>query len=208
MKQQTAFPLLFAFLILCGLMLPAFAEEETVWIVARVTSTPVAVMYDLGTEITTFWEFNITVLETNNTSLTVNTNLTAITNQTFSAPTINVLYNFTGHVTPGQGQVLAGTFIITKTEASTSGVDWWSLIMGVFNAVSGVVQWMGEAIAQVIYLFTGFAVPTWIIAAVVVIISLYTLFRHWKAIALILVVILAFLATSGSLYMLRILFRF
>lgn len=168
--------------------------SEPVWVVGRVSSVVTEKRYNT----IMYYEFSFSLAESNGT-LSIGETIPVVIETTVMQPLQNAFYNFTGRVVDVQtDDIPRGFFVVEEVNVQTS-VDWWSIIMQIVTVLSWVTKSFVEAIAAIFFVVTGWHIPAWIISLVVVGFSFYVLMKHWKAIGLLTVVIIAFVGVSGVL---------
>jgi hypothetical protein len=170
-------------------------------VTGRISSVVSENRYDLDP----YYVFNFTMMDSNGTVEMGEDKLAIMpTNLTVTAPTQNSFYNFTGHIVEVQtGEIPLGTFVVEaiNTNAET---DYLLFVQYLVGAISGVMKGIVYAIAQVIFIGTGYMVPEAIITIILAVAFLYCILKYRKVLGLIFILILAFLVVSGLANLVRL----
>lgn len=204
MNLKTALvPSLLALFLVSISISTVHALSEPVWIVGRVSSVPTEQRYNT----IMYYEFNFTLADSNGT-LTMGEAIPVIIETVMMQPSQGAFYNFTGRLVDLQvDDVPRGYFIVEEVNTQAS-IDIWSIIMLVVSLLSYITKSIAETLAAILFVAVGWQIPSWIISLVMVIISFYVLLKHWKAIGLLLIIVVAFVGASGIATLVRVLFNF
>jgi hypothetical protein len=189
-------------LLILMLRLPmAFSVSQPIWVTGRISSVVNENRYDLDP----YYVFNFTMMDSNGTVGMGEDRLTIMpTNLTVTAPTENSFYNFTGYVVEVQtGEVPLGTFVVTAINMRAE-TDYLLVVQYLVGAISGVMRGIVYAIAQVIFIGTGYAIPETLITLILAVSLLYCIFKYRKFLGLMFILILGFLVVSGLANLIRL----
>ena len=199
MKLKSAALIVILMVMLCFVKTSS-ALTEPMWIVGRV-STPVT---EQRYNMVLYYEFNFTLMDSN-VSMPFGSSVVAIMPTTMmQTPMQNAIYNFTGRIVDVQtNDIPAGFFIVDQVNTQTQ-VDWGDAVFQFISIVSGVVRLITDEISQLLYTYLGIQVPSFVWTIIIIGLALYFVIKHWKAIGLILILVLVFLAVSGVANILRL----
>jgi hypothetical protein len=191
-------------LLLLILILPlpvAFAVSSPIWVTGRISSVVSENRYDLDP----YYVFNFTMMDSNGTVGMGQDKLTIMpTNLSLMVPTQNSFYNFTGHIVEVQtGEVPLGTFVVETINVNAE-TDYFLFVRYLVEAISGVMKGIVYAIAQVIFIGTGYMVPEAVITIILAVSFLYCIFKYRKFLGLMFILILVFLVVSGLANLIRL----
>lgn len=176
------------------------ALTESMWIVGRVSTPVVEQRYNM----LLYYQFNMTLMDSN-VSQPFGTSVTVILLTTMmQTPMQDAIYNFTGRIIDVQTDDVPQGFFVVEQVNTQTGVDWVDAIFWGISILSGVVRLITDEISLLVYTYSGVQIPSFVWTLIIVGLAFYFVIKHWKAIGVILVLVLCFLAVSGVANILRL----
>jgi len=195
-------PITLAAFLMCMLCFvqTASALTEPIWIVGRVSTSVSEQRYNM----VLYYQFNMTLMDSN-VSQPFGTPIVVIMLTTMmQTPMQDAIYNFTGRIVDVQtDDIPVGFFIVEQVNTQTQ-VDWVDAVFQFVSLLSSVVRLITDEISQLLYTYFGVQIPSFVWTLIIVGLSFYFVVKHWKAIGIILVLVLGFLAVSGVANILRL----
>ena len=176
---------------------------EPFWIKGRISSAVVEQRFsDLN--FTVCYVFNMTVAESNASwiaSYPVEASVVAPSPLFIlkGKPVEGGIYNFSGFaVNLREAEVPSGWFIVTGVEGTSFGesdlVAMFRIVIGIMGSVMGYIV---KTVVQLIYVGVGYEVPELAITLVMVGLMMFFLFKYYKVISVLILLVLGFLVVSG-----------
>jgi membrane-bound ClpP family serine protease len=151
-----------------------------------------------------YYQFNFTLMDAN-TTLIFGSDVIAIVPESLSvAPQRDAIYNFSGHIVETQvDDIPEGYFVVEQINTEVQ-VDWVDAIFQFISICASIVGLIANAISVFFFTYTGFQIPPLLVTIIIILLALYSVIKHWKAIGIILGIICIVLVVSGVFNILRL----
>lgn len=191
------------FVVILFLMkFPAAFSSSSIWATGRVSTDVSQNRWD-----TTLYDyFNFTVWDSANGTLRMGQNILTLVPVSLNISVVKAnAYNFSGSmVTVQTGEIPVGAFVVDSVNVRTPVPNWISMVHYGITVFGGITGAIAHALAQLVFIGSGYMISEGIITVILCVLFLYFLMKHFKALGLLLVVIISVLLMSGFANLIRL----